>query len=89
MLRAVLRQAIDLRGQTTEMRRAWYLTGVGSKARDAKEVRVFGLARFLAERYARQYTEAIGVGLVGCAGCTAAPWPASRACWPATRWPST
>jgi ATP-binding cassette subfamily B protein len=68
MLRAVLRQAIDLRGQTTEMRRAWYLTGVGSKARDAKEVRVFGLARFLADRYARQFTEAIGVGLAGLRG---------------------
>ena len=68
MLRAVLRQAIDMRGQTTEMRRAWYLTGVGSKARDAKEVRVFGLARFLADRYARQFTEAIGVGMVGLRG---------------------
>jgi ATP-binding cassette subfamily B protein len=65
MLRAVLRQAIDVRGQTTEMRRAWYLTGVGSKARDAKEVRVFGLAGFLADRYRRQFTEAIGVGLLG------------------------
>jgi ATP-binding cassette, subfamily B, bacterial len=65
MLRAVLRQAIDVRGQTTEMRRAWYLIGVGSKARDAKEVRVFGLASFLAGRYKRQFTEAIGVGLVG------------------------
>src|ERR1700761_740704 len=65
MLRAVLRQAIDMRGQTTQMRRAWHLTGVGSKARDAKEVRVFGLAKFLADRYARQFTEAIGVGLAG------------------------
>jgi ATP-binding cassette subfamily B protein len=65
MLRPVLRQAIDMRGQTTEMRRAWYITGVGSKARDAKEVRVFGLAKFLADRYARQFTEAIGVGLAG------------------------
>ena len=68
MLRSVLRQAIDMRGQTTEMRRAWYLTGVGSKARDAKEVRVFGLAKFLADRYARQFTEAIGVGLAGLRG---------------------
>ena len=33
------------------MRRAWYLTGVGSKARDAKEVRVFGLADFIADRF--------------------------------------
>jgi ATP-binding cassette, subfamily B, bacterial len=68
MLRSVLRQAIDVRGQTTEMRRAWYLTGVGSKARDAKEVRVFGLAGFLVGRYARQFTEAIGVGLAGLRG---------------------
>jgi ATP-binding cassette subfamily B protein len=68
MLRSVLRQAIDVRGQTTEMRRAWYITGVGSKARDAKEVRVFGLAKFLADRYTRQYTAAIGVGLVGLRG---------------------
>ncbi|HEY6790038.1 MAG TPA: ABC transporter ATP-binding protein/permease [Trebonia sp.] len=68
MLRSVLRQAIDVRGQTTEMRRAWYLIGVGSKARDAKEVRVFGLAGFLADRYARQFKEAIGVGLVGLRG---------------------
>jgi ATP-binding cassette, subfamily B, bacterial len=65
MLRAVLRQAIDVRGQTTQMRRAWYLIGVGSKVRDAKEIRVFGLARFVADRYKRQYTEAIGVGMVG------------------------
>jgi ATP-binding cassette subfamily B protein len=35
VLRAVLKQAIDMRGQTTAMRRAWYYTGVGSKARDA------------------------------------------------------
>jgi len=62
MLGAVVRQATDLRGQTTTMRRAWYFTGVGSKARDAKEVRVFGLARFLAGRYAREFTEAIRVG---------------------------
>jgi ATP-binding cassette, subfamily B, bacterial len=65
MLRAVLRQAIDVRGQTTQMRRAWYLIGVASKVRDAKEVRVFGLAGFLADRYRRQFTEAIGVGLMG------------------------
>jgi ATP-binding cassette, subfamily B, bacterial len=62
MLGAVVRQATDLRGQTTTMRRAWYFTGVGSKARDAKEVRVFGLARFLASRYAREFTEAMRVG---------------------------
>jgi ATP-binding cassette, subfamily B, bacterial len=60
--KAVIRQTTDLRGETTAMRRAWYFTGVGSKARDAKEVRVFGLARFLANRYAREFTEAIRVG---------------------------
>lgn len=68
VLKAVLRQATDLRGQTTVMRRAWYFTGVGSKARDAKEVRVFGLARFLSARYAREFTEAIRVGREGLRG---------------------
>src|SRR6202012_3827489 len=68
MLRAVLRQAIEMGGQTTEMRRARYITGVGSKGRGGKEVRGFGLAKFLADRYARQFTEAIGVGLVSLRG---------------------
>jgi ATP-binding cassette subfamily B protein len=68
VLRAVLKQAIDMRGQTTQMRRAWYFTGVGSKARDAKEVRVFGLARFLATRYALTFTEAMRAGHAGLRG---------------------
>jgi ATP-binding cassette subfamily B protein len=51
VLGAVLRQATDLRGQTTAMRRAWYSTGVGSKARDAKEIRVFGLPGFVSGLY--------------------------------------
>jgi ATP-binding cassette subfamily B protein len=68
VLSSVLKQAIDMRGQSTEMRRAWYYTGVGSKARDAKEVRVFGLAGFLATRYARHFTESIRAGQVGLRG---------------------
>ncbi|HVT69883.1 MAG TPA: ATP-binding cassette domain-containing protein [Trebonia sp.] len=68
VLKSVLRQAIDMRGQTTEMRRAWYYTGVGSKARDAKEVRVFGLARFFGERYARHFTESIRAAHAGLRG---------------------
>jgi ATP-binding cassette subfamily B protein len=68
VLKSVLKQAIDMRGQTTEMRRAWYFTGVGSKARDAKEVRVFGLARFVAGRYARHFTESIRAGHAGLRG---------------------
>ncbi len=68
ILKSVLKQAIDMRGQTTEMRRAWYYTGVGSKARDAKEVRVFGLARFFAGRYARHYAESIRAGQAGLRG---------------------
>jgi ATP-binding cassette, subfamily B, bacterial len=68
ILKSVLRQAIDMRGQTTEMRRAWYYTGVGSKARDAKEVRVFGLARFFAGRYAEHFTESIRAGHAGLRG---------------------
>ena len=68
LLKSVLKQAIDMRGRTTEMRRAWYYTGVGSKARDAKEVRVFGLAQFFGGRYARHFTESIRAGHVGLRG---------------------
>src|ERR1700761_7239299 len=68
ILSSVLKQAIDMRGQTTEMRRAWYYTGVGSKARDAKEVRVFGLAKFFGGRYAQHFTESIRAGHVGLRG---------------------
>jgi len=65
MLTAVIRQSTDLRGQTEIMRRAWYFTGVGSKARDAKEVRVFGLAGFVAAQYRAWFTEAIRAGRAG------------------------
>jgi ABC-type multidrug transport system fused ATPase/permease subunit len=65
MLVSVLRQATDLRGQTTAMRRAWYFTGVGSRARDAKEIRVFGLARFAAGMYREEFTAAIRAGHAG------------------------
>jgi ATP-binding cassette subfamily B protein len=68
ILKSVLKQAIDMRGQTTEMRRAWYYTGVGSKARDAKEVRVFGLAKFFAGRYARHFAGSIRAGHAGLRG---------------------
>jgi ATP-binding cassette, subfamily B, bacterial len=68
LLTSVLRQAMDMRGQTTEMRRAWYFTGVGSKARDAKEVRVFGLAGFVSGRYARHFAESIRAGRAGLRG---------------------
>src|ERR1700722_12653451 len=68
ILKSVLRQAVDMRGQTTEMRRAWYYTGVGSKARDAKEVRVFGLAKFFGGRYAAHFTESIRAGHAGLRG---------------------
>ncbi|MBV9794628.1 MAG: ABC transporter ATP-binding protein [Actinobacteria bacterium] len=57
LLTAVLRQAIDLRGMTTVMRRSWYFVGVGTKARDAKEVRVFSLARFVAARFRREHEQ--------------------------------
>jgi ATP-binding cassette, subfamily B, bacterial len=55
VLAAVLRQAIDMRARTTVMRRSWYFVGLGSKARDAKEIRVFSLARFVAERFRREH----------------------------------
>lgn len=65
VLRAVIRQANDLRGQTTTMRRAWYLMGVGTKARDAKEVRVFGLPDFLADGFRREYGESLRTATYG------------------------
>jgi ATP-binding cassette subfamily B protein len=65
MLVAVVRQATELRGQTTVMRRAWYFIGVGSKARDAKEIRVFGLADFVGRRFHEQYLDAIHAGHSG------------------------
>ncbi len=68
VLAAVLRQATDLRVQTTAMRRGVYFFTVGSRARDAKEVRVFGLARFLAGRHVREFTEAFRGGQAGLRG---------------------
>ena len=62
VISAVLRQAIDLRSMTTVMRRSWYFVGVGSKARDAKEVRVFGLASFVAGRFRRDSRAAMAGG---------------------------
>ena len=89
ILKSVLKQAIDMRGQTTEMRRAWYYTGVGSKARDAKEVRVFGLARFFGEPVrAALHRVDPGRATRACAGCTSAPPPASSSSSAATRWRS-
>jgi ATP-binding cassette subfamily B protein len=64
-LKAVLRQATELRGQTIAMRRAWYLIGVGSKVRDAKEVRVFGLADFIADEFRGEYRDALSTGVAG------------------------
>jgi ATP-binding cassette, subfamily B, bacterial len=65
VISAVVRQAIDLRSMTTVMRRSWYFVGVGSKARDAKEVRVFGLASFVAGRFRRESRAAMTGGSQG------------------------
>jgi ATP-binding cassette, subfamily B, bacterial len=65
VLVAVVRQATDLRGQTTAMRRAWYLIGVGTSVRDAKEVRVFGLRDFVADGFRREYDDAVRSGTQG------------------------
>jgi ATP-binding cassette subfamily B protein len=62
MLKAVVRQAIELRGQTTAMRRSWYFIGLGMKERDAKEVRVFGLSGFIAGRFHTEHLEALRGG---------------------------
>jgi ATP-binding cassette subfamily B protein len=62
---AVIRQATELRGQATSMRRAWYYISVGSRARDAKEVRVFGLGDFFAGRFRDDYLTSIRAGSAG------------------------
>jgi ATP-binding cassette subfamily B protein len=62
MLGGIVKQATEMRGQTATLRRAWYLAGVGIKARDAKEVRVFGLPNFITERFRSSYTETIHAG---------------------------
>ena len=59
------------------MRRAWYFISVGSHARDAKEVRVFGLGDFFADRFRADYVASIRAGMRACAGCTSGPPPAS------------
>jgi ATP-binding cassette subfamily B protein len=65
VVRAVVRQSTELRGQATTMRRAWYFIAVGSKARDAKEVRVFGLGDFFAGRFRADYLATIRAGSRG------------------------
>jgi ATP-binding cassette, subfamily B, bacterial len=65
MVGAVIRQATELRGQTTTLRRSWYFAGVGTKARDAKEIRVFGLAGFVTARFRDENLNAIAVSSTG------------------------
>ena len=65
MLGAVLRQATELRAQTTEMRRSWYFLGLGTRARDAKEIRVFGLPEFVADRFRQANLAALLAGVPG------------------------
>jgi ATP-binding cassette, subfamily B, bacterial len=65
LLKAVLRQAIQLRTKTTTMRRSYYFIGVGMKARDAKEMRVFGLARLISGSFRREYRAALDGGRAG------------------------
>jgi ATP-binding cassette, subfamily B, bacterial len=65
VLRSVVRQATELRGQVTTMRRAWYFASVASRPRDAKEVRVFGLGDFFAGRFRADYLATINAGRAG------------------------
>jgi ATP-binding cassette, subfamily B, bacterial len=65
MLAPVAAQAFQMRGQTRSIRRAWYLAAVGSKVRDAKEVRVFGLGDFAAAAFATEYRKTIDAGEPG------------------------
>jgi ATP-binding cassette, subfamily B, bacterial len=65
VLRAVIRQATEFRSQAASMRYAWYLIGVGTRAGDAKEMRVFGLADFVAGRFGDEYGRAIRTASAG------------------------
>jgi ATP-binding cassette, subfamily B, bacterial len=65
LVTAVVRQATTFRGQTPSMRRAWYFTGLASRAPAAKETRVFGLDGFLTDRFAEEFTSAIAAGSAG------------------------
>ncbi|HEY3872762.1 MAG TPA: ABC transporter ATP-binding protein [Actinocrinis sp.] len=65
LLKAVVRQAIQLRTQTTTMRRAGYFIGVGTKARDGKEMRVFGLPTLISGLFRREYRAALDGGVSG------------------------
>ncbi len=65
VVRTVVRQATELRGQATTLRRAWYFIAVGSRPRDAKEVRVFGLSNFFADRFRTDYQATIDGGRPG------------------------
>jgi ATP-binding cassette subfamily B protein len=65
MLTAVIRQATQLRGQTTTMRRSWYFLGLGTTAKAAKDVRVFGLGDFVGERFHREHRAALAAGEAG------------------------
>ncbi|RTL69801.1 MAG: ABC transporter ATP-binding protein [Pseudonocardiaceae bacterium] len=65
MLRQVIVLATEHRGQTTAMRRAGYFAALGTRAQAAKEIRVFGLDGFVADRYASEYGTAIDSALGG------------------------
>jgi ATP-binding cassette subfamily B protein len=62
----ICEQATAGRGQTSTGRRAWYLLGVATRPRDAKEVRLFGLAPFLRDGYRDHQVRAVaGIGTAG------------------------
>jgi ATP-binding cassette, subfamily B, bacterial len=65
LLQTVATQAFAMRGQIRSTRRAYYFTGVGSKVHDAKEVRVFGLADFVAAAFASEYEKTIEASAPG------------------------
>ncbi|MFE0172148.1 ABC transporter ATP-binding protein [Streptomyces sp. NPDC059002] len=59
-----VRRAVDVQaGATTELRRAEYLRGVALDGGAAKEIRVFGLAPWLVDRFTRAWLA--GVGRIG------------------------
>jgi ATP-binding cassette subfamily B protein len=63
--RVVLDQIAAFRGEIHKMRRSWYFLGLTNKAAFAKEVRVFGLASWVVDRYQFHWKEGMAASWRG------------------------
>lgn len=63
--RVILAQITAFRGEIHKMRRSWYFLGLTNKAAFAKEVRVFGLASWVIDRYRHHWHEGMAASWGG------------------------